>query len=563
MKATKLLPLTLGISLLLNAQVFSQEQDTLDYREGYGLVLEQSWNDAQAHFLEFQSDWPDSPWVDDAAFWNCYAIEQGEGGSDQTEHFNCYQTFIQTYPDSTWVADAQSKLAVLGAQLSDLGYPQFISGILENSGFQFGFDPEEFEATMSAAMEMAEEEMERLREQGFDVPPIPPMPNLADIDVIPDFSNLENWDIDIEFDEESLEEMREGAERMRREFDRVRVEIDQTRREVRQRRNSADDELLSIIGALREDERVSDILIQRLESSENPEFRARIVLLLEDLPGENINAALTELVDADESEQVRNAAILVLLDRDEESSRELLLNIATDQDYSISVRSQILDEMDDWDPAVVLPILSSVVMNESNPILVSEAADALSDMETEEALEILIDAYATVEELALRQMILEEIGDTDLPNVLGFLSDIALTAEDDLSAAVAIEEIADREDNMSVAALENIYASTENLQRRMAVIEGIGDAESERSVEVLSQIISNSSDSQIAAAAVQALGDTDLASAVPPVVSAYQNNDDELIQRSAIRALQRLDEFPAANDSLLDILEARLNEVGN
>ena len=355
MQYFKLLPITLGIGLLANAQVFSQEQDTLDYREGYGLVLEQQWNEAQAHFIEFQADWPDSSWVDDAAFWNCYALEQSEGGTDQTEHFNCYQGFIQNYPESTWGADARSKLAVLGTQLSDRGYPEFISGILGNNGvdgilgdgnWEFSFDSAEFEDTIREAMALAEEEMERLREQGYDVPPIPPVPPIGDVFA---FSNGDDFDFDFEFDREQIEEMRENAERMRQEFDRVRVEVDRTRNQVRRLRNSGDDELLTIIGALRDDERVSDILIQRLETSDSPEFRARIVLLLEDLPGENIVATLTEIASNDAVEQVRNSAILVLLDRNEPESRQMLLQIATDADYPVSVRSQILDEMADWD----------------------------------------------------------------------------------------------------------------------------------------------------------------------------------------------------------------------
>jgi hypothetical protein len=214
---------------------------------------------------------------------------------------------------------------VLGTQLSDRGYPEFISGILGNSGvngisgilgdngFEFSFESAEFEETIREAMELAEEEMERLREQGYDVPPIPPVPPIGDVFA---FSDGGDFDFDFDFDREQIEEMRENANRMRREVDRVRVEVDRTRREVRRMRNSGDDELLTIIGALRDDERTSDILIQRLETSDSPEFRARIVLLLEDLPGENISTTLTDIASNDADEQVRNSAILVLLDRD-------------------------------------------------------------------------------------------------------------------------------------------------------------------------------------------------------------------------------------------------------
>ena len=114
----------------------------------------------------------------------------------------------------------------------------------------------------------------------------------------------------------------------------------------------------------------------------------------------------------------------------------MLLQIATDADYPVSVRSQILDEMEDWNPDEVLPILSSVITGEDNPILVSEAADALSDMETTEALEILTNAYESIDNVDLKNQVLDEIADSELPSVLGFLTDVALTTDDDMSSFV-------------------------------------------------------------------------------------------------------------------------------
>ena len=44
--------LTLGAAILLSAQVFSQDQDTLEYREGYDHVLNQRWPEAQEYFQQ-------------------------------------------------------------------------------------------------------------------------------------------------------------------------------------------------------------------------------------------------------------------------------------------------------------------------------------------------------------------------------------------------------------------------------------------------------------------------------------------------------------------------------
>ena len=61
--------------------------------------------------------------------------------------------------------------------------------------------------------------------------------------------------------------------------------------------------------------------------------------------------------------------------------------------------------------------------------------------------------------------------------------------------------------------------------------------------------------------AVRALGDTDLGSAVDPVYTAYRDNDNELVSRSVVRVLRRLEEFPGAQDAMLEILEDRLNQA--
>lgn len=538
MKRRALLVTTLGAGLLMSAQVYSQQQDTLDYREGYGLVLEQRWNEAQAHFIEFQVDWPESAWADDAAFWNCYAIEQS--GTEQDEHFNCYREFVENHSNSTWVSDARSKLAVLGSRLSGRGNPQFFAGAFQDGDWDFDFDADEFSESIAEAMAAAEVEMERLREAGFPVPPIPPIPDLSGL------ANLSDIDVDVRV-------LRETGERMRREVDRMRI------RGNRFSRNTADDELLTIISALRDNQRASAILIDKLRSSSNADMRSRIVMLLEDFEGEDVTNTLVDVINNDESEDVRNSAVFVLLDKDEESTRDLLLDIAVNPDYPVSVRAEILNNMEDWDEDFAVTTLSSILASETDPLLVSEAADSLADIGSDAALDVLFDNYQSKDELMARQLILEQIADVDSPNVITFLTDIALSDSDDQTAAIAIEGIADREDNVAIAALDHIYNNSTARQRQLAAIDGIGGSETEQAVEVLQQILAGSDQPELDAAVMRALGDTELQSAVAIVLDTYRNNSDAAVQSAAIRALRRLDDHTEATEALLEILEDQLS----
>ncbi|MDA0687519.1 MAG: HEAT repeat domain-containing protein [Proteobacteria bacterium] len=553
MNSKALASFALGATLTVSAQVFSQDQATVDYREGYNLVLEQQWSSAREYFDKFLNDWADSPWADDAAFWTCYSAEQEQ--SDPESNFTCYQQFVNSYANSSWVADARTKMAVLGSELGELGYPEFLSRVDRDWDFDFDFDfdfddsdvdidVDEISRQVERAMARAEREMERvrIRVNNLDLPDLPELPELPDL---PDFPNI------------SAEQMDEYRAMARDAAERARA-LAMTRR-----RSSADEELLTIIGALREDERASDILIQRLESSDNPTLRSRIVMLLEDLPGESITNALLDVVDNDASEQVRTSAILVLLDRDDPASRERLLAIATDADYPRSVRAEILGEMDNWDEDVALDTLAAILRNEDDISLIAEAADALSDMESEASLAVLIESFEDIEQPELRREILDEIADMDLNGVLPFLSEVALSDVDDDTAATAIEGIADREDSFAVSALENIYASTDKQQRRLAALEGIGDTETQQAVDVLIQILDRESEPVLVAAAVRALGDTEQESAVAPAIQAYRDYQDVTVRNSAVRALRRLEDHPAAIEAMLEILEDRLNETGN
>ncbi|MCG8415848.1 MAG: HEAT repeat domain-containing protein [Pseudomonadales bacterium] len=528
--------------LMLNAQVFSQEQDTLDYREGYNLILEQQWLNAREYFDNFRVEWPDSVWADDAAFWGCYSVEQQQT-AEQVENFSCYQQFIGDFPNSSWVADARTKLAVLGAELAALGYPDYLNQVSDDWDFDFDFDndfdfdADEISETVERAMEVAEREMERVRVEIRNVE-------------IPDFPDFPDFPIITEDQIEEYRALARDAQAQVRHFSR--------------RRNSADDELLTLIGALRNDERVSEILIQRLESTDNPNLRSRIVMLLEDLPGDNITSTLLDIVDNDPSELVRNSAILVLLDRDDESSRDRLLSIVGDDSYPLSVRTEIISELDDWESDEAISTLSDILQSESNPRIVAEAADALSDIETVESMDVLIEAFMTIESLELKQEILEEIADMDFDAVVQFLTEVAVSTEfDDETAATAIDGIADREDNFAVAALDTIYASTDNIQRKLAALDGLGDTETRQAVEYLTQIIGQEEDPQLLAGAVRALGDTEHVLAIQPVLTTYRNSDNEMVRNSAIRALRRLEDYPQAIEAMLEILEDRLNEVSD
>ena len=552
MKATIKHKIALAIAIssmsLLTTRAFGAEADNAVYRQGYGLVLEQRWEEAREYFEQFQIDHAGSAWADDAAFWQCYSIEQAT--NQEAEDFTCYETFLTAWPDSTWVSDARSKLLVLGSLLASRGYPQYMERIRFSNDsdepfnfvFDFDFDDDAITDSVAAAMERAQGEIERVRIRNVDI--VPPLPDTTDIEDPQEIRRI-------------VIQARERAEEVRRAADQVR------RTAVRRARNSSDDELLTVLAALRNNERASEILIDRFDNSTDAELRARIVLLLEEFQGEQITNKLIDIVNNDSSEDVRDNAVVVLLDRKDPAAQGLLLGIALDTAYSPAIRSAILGDLSRWDDQEqAINTLRTVLNSETETSIVHVTADALADIGSEAALDVLLESFAAITIPENRTRVLAEIADIESPRVLNLLSETALNSTDDENAAVAIAGIADQKNNIAVAALEHIYLNTSNTQRRLAAIHGIGEIETLQAVEVLQQVLSSEPDPALIAAAVNALGDSNQAEAVATVLSVYRTNTDENVQRAAIRAIRELEEFPGATDGLLEILEDRLEQQG-
>ena len=86
----------------------AQDEDTKAYKQAYNLITEEEWDEAHKALTQFLSKYPNSPWADDARFWQCYSQEKLD--YDYEEVYNCYKRFISEYPDSKWVDDAKSNM---------------------------------------------------------------------------------------------------------------------------------------------------------------------------------------------------------------------------------------------------------------------------------------------------------------------------------------------------------------------------------------------------------------------------------------------------------------------
>ena len=122
------------------------------YRRGYNLVLDEDWQGAIAAFDQLVERYPESDWVDDAAFWHCYARQQlGEAAA---ELFDCYQRLLERYPRSEWQDDARRAMVRLAKELDREGRPEYREKV---SDFGQGEDADRLLAILVALGEIGDE----------------------------------------------------------------------------------------------------------------------------------------------------------------------------------------------------------------------------------------------------------------------------------------------------------------------------------------------------------------------------------------------------------------------
>ena len=120
--------ITTGLLLVLlcgiaPVNLFAQNQAAEAYSKAYELVMEERWSESRDAFNLFLEHYTRGAWRDDAQYWQCYVQEQlNEPPNDV---FDCYYSFTQQNPESTWADDAKSNVIRLGRQLAREGQPEY------------------------------------------------------------------------------------------------------------------------------------------------------------------------------------------------------------------------------------------------------------------------------------------------------------------------------------------------------------------------------------------------------------------------------------------------------
>lgn len=510
--------LKLGIALSLAGiigKAMAAEDANSAYREGYSLVLAQKWEEAQAYFGDFQSRWQDSEFADDAGYWHCYSAEQASANAES--NFSCYGQFIEQWRDtgSNWVDDARDRMMVIANTLAGQGRPQFLLDSLQH----------------------------------LDLPELPDLPDL------PDMPDLAAVGLDREEINRRVQDAMEQARAFADGF-----EPGERGRNFQFRGRagrSVDSELLALISALQDDPRAGELLISRLEATDDPAMQARLVLMLQDLEGPGITDKLIDMARNSTDENVQRNAILALLDREDDASRAMLQEVLADTKYPVSARTAVIRSLAEWDEQIAVTQLSNLLSTETNVRLIGAASRELMQINSAEARSALIQHYRSISDPRLRRELLEQMEGSRSPELISFFTEVALGTDED-EAAIAVNNLASLESDMGIAALEHVYTSTASRQLQLAVIHGMGEAETKGGVDFLGGVVENSDDEEYLQMAARALGESEQEEAIPLLMQVYHKTASPEVKSAAVRAMSELGDFSQARESMLEMLGQEL-----
>jgi tetratricopeptide (TPR) repeat protein len=92
------------------------------YEQIKDYIYDERYEQALAAAQAFLKKYPTDQLAQEATFWSCWAIERTN--DDYGKAFECYRSFLETYPNGKWVDDATIEYTKLAQRLAKAGDPR-------------------------------------------------------------------------------------------------------------------------------------------------------------------------------------------------------------------------------------------------------------------------------------------------------------------------------------------------------------------------------------------------------------------------------------------------------
>ncbi|MFC1553710.1 HEAT repeat domain-containing protein [candidate division KSB1 bacterium] len=126
------LSVEVGISQVKSEQKVSAQITSQDaWAAAKKLINEEKWGIARDTMRRFIDNYPESAYVDDAAYYSAYSyyMMAEENSNMLVEVFNSFEDFVENYPKSKWLDDAQTEMINIGLKLEEMDINNYMQKV--------------------------------------------------------------------------------------------------------------------------------------------------------------------------------------------------------------------------------------------------------------------------------------------------------------------------------------------------------------------------------------------------------------------------------------------------
>jgi len=429
------------VAVLCTLSSFAAREDTTLYKEGYSLILQEKWGEAEKAFAEFSKRHPDSSWVDDAAFWTCFARDKGKLAP--AEAFECYGDFLKKWPASEWADDARRHLVMLSKQLARGGKPEYLTraeSLIEDA--QEHESPEdEILAMLSSLGELGDERSRKAVMQYFDKTKDDSM--RAEIVML--FNEMHDPAItakliDILQKDPSMEVRANAAEALAdRDDKQAREALVAAARSAGVPAELRIEILKHLAG--KPFSGMVPLLEELIGAEKNVEVTREVMEILAELEDEGATKALFKIYSDSNQPQIKEAVIAALGDSENSEGLAFLTKIATGGNQELA--GMAISAIENFDRDKALPALTHISSADIDWRTRAAAIYVLGDLETPESVPLLQELLGSFKEAALRKATVEALGKTNHRDAVALLADVIRNEADPGVKRDAIEALGD------------------------------------------------------------------------------------------------------------------------
>jgi|GEM_PF-488935 HEAT repeat protein len=501
---------------LREEDVEAEKEDTKAYKKAYQLVLEEKWNVAYEALSQFVQTYPESKWVDDAEFWQCYVLEKM--GAPLEKVFNKYRAFAEKYTKSKWNDDAKAALIRIGERLIRQGkkeYTAFVQTLKSSADEEvrlaalFALRNVESEKAVDMAIRLYEKTENKRRKTT----------------ILYTIAQLHPVEKVIAFLEK--------------------VALTDTSEYLQKRAVNA-------LATIQKPESTS-ALLRILKNSPSPRVKRMAILGLRWREGPNVRSILRDIALNSEVKELAGAALSVLGADQSKEATEILLEVLR-HGKSRWARRQAIFLLVNRDAENTSRILHDIVMNEKDRQLRITALNALAQLSTGKAIATFRKIIEETEDPQLRQAALSGIARTNSDEAKAYLMDLAIRSPDERMAVKAAQALVNFRDGLNTSEIRKILKETRYVKVKRAILYELNILAVEQKIEIIRDVLKSETDAEVRKAAVRALGFDGGNEAVDLLVEVIETDPHVEVRTAAVRSLAMIG-TPEAQEALMKLLE--------